>query len=523
MTSIGIDLGTTYSCVMHHPDSGVDVVIETADGKELTPSVVHFSGGGEVLVGDRAKNRLADDAENVVVGIKRQMGREFRLEYNGNEYTPEGVSGVILRRLADDAAAHFGVEVAELGAVITVPAYFGVAEREATFAAAVIAGVDCLELLPEPVAAAYAYGLGAEPDLTSLVYDLGGGTFDVAVVGMHKGQPRVWAVDGDTQLGGLDWDTRIEGLLWLQVEQLENADDLRYDDDVMGLIGAACEVIKRRLTTQESVNERIFLRGTTLELTVTRQDFEESSQDLLLRSLATVDRVVEAATAMGAPAPDQLLLVGGSTRMPMVRASLESHFNLPVRLTDPDKAVAKGAAILAAELVAERNAARLHPGGPPAAASAGLAMRRITSVLPKSLGILTHSSLEPLREEPYVQHFLKANTTLPIVGYEHVLATIVDNQERARIRIYEQAGVRESDLPADNRLLLEGEIVGIPRRPAGSPIKLRTSVTVDGRITVESMDGARPVTLEVEAFLHGVLDDDEVSAQRSVVSRLRMV
>lgn len=525
MKSIGIDLGTTYSCVMHHSDSGVDLVIETIDGKELTPSVVHFSPSGDVMVGDRAKKRLTDDTERVVVGIKRQMGKQFRLEYNGREYTPEGVSGIILRRLAEDAASHFGVSGGELGSVITVPAYFGVGEREATFAAAEIAGLNCLELLPEPVAAAYAYGLSEQPNHTSLVYDLGGGTFDVAVVGMDRGEPRVWAVDGDTQLGGLDWDKRIEDLLWEQVDELENSDDFRYDDDVVGLIGAACEVIKRRLTGQESVVERIFLRGNTLELKVTRQGFEESSQDLLLRSMTTLDRVIAAAKAMGAPAVDQVLLVGGSTRMPMVRSSLETHLGLPVKLTDPDKAVARGAAVLAAQLVAERSGTRPLLGAPAAAGAGatGLAMRRITSVLPKSLGILTHSSMEPLREAPYVQHFLKANTMLPIQGYEQVVATIIDDQDRAKIQIYEQAGVRESDLPADNRLLLEGEIIGIPPRPAGSPIKLKISVTVDGRITVESVDGMRPVALEVEAFLHGVLDDAEVKIQRSVVSGLRLV
>ena len=207
--------------------------------------------------------------------------------------------------------------------------------------------------------------------------------------------------------------------------------------------------------------------------------------------------------------------------MPMVRTSLEAHLALPVKLADPDKAVAKGAAILAAHLAPEIAS---NPTGGAAYGSPQVStMRRITSVLPRSLGVLTYSSREPLREEPYVQHFLRANTALPIVGFEQTVATIVDNQERAKIQIYEQAGVRESDLPADNRLLLEGEIIGIPPRPAGSAITLKVSVTLDGRITVESMDGVRPVRLEVEAFLHGVLDDAEVSVQRSVVSGLRLI
>lgn len=522
--AIGIDLGTTYSCVIHHGTDGSDTVIETADGNELTPSVVYFSPTGQVVVGERAKERLADDADNVVVGIKRQMGRTFPLEYHGNAYTPEGISGILLRQLTVDAAAHLGVAPDELTAVITVPAYFGVGEREATLAAATIAGLDCTELLPEPVAAAYAYGLSEEPNLTSLVFDLGGGTFDVAVVGMHNGAPRVWAVDGDTQLGGLDWDKRIEDLLWEQVEQLDDGDDLRYDDEVMGLVGAACETLKRRLTTQDAVTERVYLHGSTLELRVTRAGFEEASTDLMLRTLTTLERVIASARAMGSPPIDQVLLVGGSTRMPMVRETLASRLGLPIKLADPDKAVARGAAVLAAKLLAERSGQVpvLLAGSTGPANRTGVAMRRITSVLPKSLGILTHSSAEPLREELYVHHFLTANTPLPITDHEHIVATIVDKQDRARIQIYEQAGARESDLPADNRLLLDGEILGIPERPAGSPIKLRVSVSVDGRITVASQDGAHPVTLEVEAFLHGVLDDAEVAAQRSVVAGLRL-
>lgn len=512
---IGIDLGTTYSCVMHRTQDGAFDIVESRDGGPLTPSAVYFASDGTVFVGEQAKEHLADDPENLVLGIKREMGREFALEYLGNEYTPEGISGLILRGLSEDACLRLSTTPSELAAVITVPAYFGVGEREATFAAARIAGLTCLELLPEPVAASYAYGLADEPELTSLVYDLGGGTFDVAVVGMHKGSPRVWAVDGDTRLGGLDWDRRIEDLLWQQVARDDDADDLRYDDDVVGKITAAAETLKRRLTTQSHVTERVFLADRTLELRVSRTDFESASIDLLLRSAETAKRVMRAATDMGAPDVDQVLLVGGSTRMPMVRAQLEKQFALPVRIVDPDRAVARGAALLAAKLVA-------RPAEPSGRAS-NFDERRITSVLPRSLGVLTWSSAEPSRGEPYVQHVLHANSSLPIIDSEHIVATIVDGQDRARIQIYEQAGTRESQLPADNRLLLEGEILGIPPAPAGSPIRLRISASVDGRISVESMEGVRPLRLEVEAFLHGVLDDDEVAAQRATVARLRVV
>ncbi|MFT4188842.1 MAG: Hsp70 family protein [Aeromicrobium sp.] len=517
--SIGIDLGTTYSCVVHQPFGGRERVVRSTDDSELTPSAVYFDAVGSVLVGEEAKRMLGRDAENVVVGIKRQMGQDFPLEFHGTTYTPEGVSGIILRQLAADAAADLGVSADDLVAVITVPAYFGVAEKEATSAAAEIAGLRCLELLAEPVAAAYAYGLADEPQLTSLVFDLGGGTFDVAMVGMDRGTPRVWAVDGETRLGGLDWDSAIQELLWEQVDELSDADDLHYDDDVMGAIEAASERIKRQLTGRDRVTERVRFKGRTIELRITRVAFEEATRGLIAQCLETVGRVVESAAGMGAPRPDQILLVGGSTRMPMIRESLASSLGLPVKLVDPDKAVARGAAVLAEQLAdASRSA------GVSLATRAGALgdMRRITPVLPRSIGLLTHSSQEPWREDPYVQHFIPANTPLPIERHEHVVATIVNDQDRARIQLYEQGGAVVSDDVADNRIVLEGEIVGIPPRPAGSPLSLWVSVGLDGRISVESSHGKKQSSLVVEAFIHGVLDDAEVADQRQAVGGLTL-
>lgn len=516
MKSIGIDLGTTYSCVIHRDREGNETVIESSDGGELTPSVVHFAVGDRALVGEEAKRMLSRDPENVMTGIKRQMGSEFPLEFHGRRYTPEGTSGIILRHLATDASQALSVPASDLEAVITVPAYFGVAEKEATHAAAEIAGLKCLELLAEPVAAAYAYGLADEPDITSLVFDLGGGTFDVAVVGMDRGAPRVWAVDGETRLGGLDWDTRIQDLLWVEVDKLPNAEDLRYDEDVMGTVEAASERIKRQLTGRDSVTERIRFQGQSIELRLDRSAFEEASKDLMVRCIDTVARVMASATTLGAPAVGQILLVGGSTRMPMIRESLGERLGLPVKLTDPDKAVARGAAVLAAQLVAQSGGVTdSRPGLPGPVA-------RITPVLPRSLGILIHSSQEPWREEPYVHHFVAANTPLPIDRKEHVVATVVDEQDRARIQHYEQGGAVTSKEPADNRIVLEGEIVGIPPRPAGSPVKLFVSVDLDGRISVESAEGKAQTRLEVEAFIHGVLDDAEVAEQQEVVGGLTL-
>ncbi|MDR2378745.1 MAG: Hsp70 family protein, partial [Bifidobacteriaceae bacterium] len=189
MPAIGIDLGTTYCCVLHRTAAGGEELIRSAAGGELTPSVVYFDPDGSVAVGQEARRAARIDPDNAVFGIKRHMGEDFPLEFHGLRYTPEAISGIILKRLALDAAAHFAVGPERLRAVITVPAYFGVAEKEATHAAARIAKLDCLELLAEPVAAAYAYGADPAAEDCSLVFDLGGGTFDVAVVGMVDGQP----------------------------------------------------------------------------------------------------------------------------------------------------------------------------------------------------------------------------------------------------------------------------------------------------------------------------------------------
>lgn len=507
-TSVGIDLGTTYSCVIHHDGNGNESIVPSIDGGDLTPSVVYF--GDEALVGSEAKAQLKDDPDNVVVGIKRHMGTDYPMEFGGQRLTPEGISGLILRHLAADAAAALQVSISDLRAVITVPAYFGVTEKEATEAASVVAGLNCLELLAEPVAAAYAYGLDSEPNVTSVVFDLGGGTFDVAIVGMHQGIPRVWAVDGETQLGGLDWDLRIQDILWAQVDELPDADELRYSENVIGQIEATAERLKRALTGRDQVTERIRLRGNTIELVLTRDQFEERTRDLVLKTLDTTSRAIKMSGAQGAPTVGQVILVGGSTRMPMIRSSLAEHLKVPVKLADPDKAVARGAAMLAAKLVKQSNRG-LVP-----------ANERIGTVLSRSLGLLTYSSQDPWREEPYISHMLVANLPLPIVKEEIVVATIADKQASAKIQIYEQGGAICSEEVADNRLVLEGEVLGIPPQPAGSPLSLVISVSIDGRITL----GARifgSTALAVEAFMHGVLDDAEVADQTRVISGLKLM
>lgn len=516
--SIGIDLGTTYSCVMHVDSSGQETVVQNAEGNNLTPSVVYIADDGECYVGQEAKNLLASEPDNTIAGIKREMGQDYPMMYAGKTYTPEGISALILSSLAQDAVDELGVPKDKLHAVITVPAYFGVGEKEATAAAAQIAGLYCAELVPEPVAAAFAYSAGNDPTKTSLVYDLGGGTLDVAVVGLHQGQQRVWAVDGESQLGGLDWDGRIQNLLWDKIDELDNGEDLRLDEDVIVKVETASETLKKRLTGAESVTERLRFNKETIHIKMSREDFENETRDLLQRSLEAVNRAIVSARRNGSPEPNQVLLVGGSTRMPMIRKALEEHLQIPVLLTDPDKAVAYGAAILSAQLLSAQTGQSMMLRGQ---VVSNAAQNRITPVIPRSLGIKIHSSQEPWREESYIQHLIHANQPLPIKNFRYQVATIVNGQERARVQIFEQGGVAESDRPEDNKLLVDSEVLLAPNLPEGSPVTITLSISLDGRISLQAQD-PQSGRLEFEAFIHGVLDETEIAEQTQNTTSLML-
>lgn len=513
---IGIDLGTTYSCVMHHGRDGVDELIRSTDGKEITPSVVCFEADGSVLVGDAAKRQLRMDPDNVVVGIKRHMGTSFDLEFHGIRYTPEAISGIILKRLVMDAQDHFGARSTSLRAVITVPAYFGVAEKEATYAAARIAGIDCLELLAEPVAAVYAYGVEKAGDGGSLVFDLGGGTFDVAVVGMADRRPRIWAVDGETRLGGLDWDQRMFDLLWERLVTQGIDEGAEFDEDFAAALSTEAELLKRNLSVREAGKVRIRYDGRMYTVSVTRSAFEEATSDLVIMCIEAAKRVLATARELGARSVERVLLVGGSTRMPMIRAALEAGLGLPVIIHDPDKAVARGAAVLASMVGANKGAGQYRSAGI-------LGPKTVAPVLPKAIGIKLYSSSLPVRPEPYVCCIIPQNTLLPVVKKRVTVATALSKQSKARIELYEQAGVIVSDEIEGNRLLFDGEVTGIASAPAGSPIHLDVSVSIEGRIEVEAVDGSTGKTLRVDAFIHGVVDEGELAEQTDNVSGLMVL
>ncbi len=343
-TVFGIDLGTTYSCIAYVDEYSKAVVIPNYEGDRTTPSVVQFEGDNRV-VGKEAKNSAVSDADSVVEMVKRHMGESgWRFEYNGKEYTPEEISSYILRKLASDAEQHLGQPVKDV--VITCPAYFGMAQREATMQAGVIAGFNVREIINEPTAAAVMYGMQNEQDQVVLVYDLGGGTFDITVIEIKGGEITVIATGGDHHLGGRNWDEAVVVYLAEQwkAETGSFEDPLDSRETEQDLWGRA-EQAKWSLTARSETKVNVSHAGQRVSVSLTRDKFNELTANLLERTIEFTKTTIDEAKARGCTQYNQILLVGGSTKMPQVTERLSSEFSIPLKVFDPDEAVAKGAAL----------------------------------------------------------------------------------------------------------------------------------------------------------------------------------
>ena len=349
----GIDLGTTYSCISYVDKFGKPVVVPNQDSSPVTPSVVAFEEGGNVSVGQTAKETLNTDPANVCSAIKRQMGkRDYTFTAFGQDYSPEAISAMILSKLAKDAGEVLGEEVKDV--VITCPAYFGMDEREATKQAGIIAGLNVLAIINEPTAAAISYGLSLDSPQTVMVYDLGGGTFDVTIIQVANGEIRVVATGGDHQLGGKDWDDAIrEFVIGKYAEMTGESSDSIYDDmEVMGDLELRAETAKKQLTQKNSAVIR--LNGQKIE--ITKEEFDQLTTHLLEKTIELMRQTIDVAAAKDVTTIDRILFVGGSTFMPQVRERLRIEFpNIPFECCDPNQVVANGAAIYGYNLAKERN------------------------------------------------------------------------------------------------------------------------------------------------------------------------
>jgi len=457
---VGIDLGTTNS-VIAIMEGGEAVVIPNAEGERITPSVVGFSKTGERLVGRVAKRQTTTNPERTVSSIKRRMGTDYKVSIEGKKYTPQEISAMVLQKLKADAESYLGEKITQ--AVITVPAYFTDSQRQATKDAGTIAGLEVLRIINEPTAAALAYGLDKEENQTIMVFDLGGGTFDVSILEIGEGTFEVKATSGNNRLGGDDFDDKI--IDWLVQEfKKENGFDLTKDKMAMHRLKEAAEKAKHELSSLMSVDLNIpYITATQegplhLEATLTRARFNDMTAELVEKTVGPMKQAMKDANLKPSDL-DKIILVGGSTRVPAVQEAVKNFTGKePFKGINPDEVVALGAAIQAGVLTGEVTDVVL------------------LDVTPLSLGIETLGGV--------FTRIIERNTTIP-VAKSQIFTTAADNQPSVDIHVLQG----ERKLAQDNVTLGRFQLSGIPPAMRGIPqIEVKFDIDVNGIVNVTAKD-----------------------------------
>ena len=459
---IGIDLGTTNSCVAVM-EGGEPTVIANAEGFRTTPSVVAFKKDGQRLVGDNAKRQAVTNAEGTVSSIKRHMGTDYKVTIDGKSYTPQAISAMILQKLKADAEAYLGEKVTE--AVITVPAYFNDAQRQATKDAGKIAGLDVKRIINEPTAAALAYGLDNEKEQKIMVYDLGGGTFDVSVIEIGDGVIEVLATSGDNRLGGDDFDKKIMDYMVADFKS-KTGIDLSNDKMAMERVKAEAEDAKKKLSSATQVEISIpFITANEqgpqhLNMTLTKAKFDELTRDLVERTAVPVQNALKDA-GMTAAELSKVLLVGGSTRIPAVQDKVKQLTgHEPSKKMNPDECVALGASIQGGKLAGDAGAGEIL----------------LLDVTPLSLSIETMGGI--------ATRLIERNTTIP-TKKSQIFSTAADNQTAVDINVVQG----ERQFARDNKSLGQFRLDGIPPARRGVPqIEVTFDIDANGIVNVSAKD-----------------------------------
>ncbi len=537
----GIDLGTTYSAIAYVDEHGKPVVTPNQESERITPSVVLFDGPN-VIVGNTAKESAKIEPDRVVSRVKQHMGDpNFVFNYEGETYSPEDVSSFILRKVAGDAEIALGEKVEDV--VITCPAYFGTAEREATANAGRLAGLNVRAILNEPTAAAVAYGLEQGEDQVVLVYDLGGGTFDVTMIEIKDRLIRVICTGGDHRLGGALWDEAVvmELAQQFQTQTGEGSDPLD-DAEVLNDLFLQAERGKKTLTQRDKAPFRVTHAGKQARVELDRVKFEEITRHLIDRTIELTKEMLEDARAKGYEKFDKIILVGGATRMPQVRDRLVEALGMEPESYDPDEAVAKGAALYGLKQSLQDEVREVMSGGDSEASSIDLAevsekemtealdrierdlgftltgpvrelvQTNIINVLSKSLGVIAKND----EGREVVVYLLDRNSEVPI---EHTsdFGTDAANQEGVDVKV--MAGEGESLEPGDCQDVGTATLNLPPGLPARSPIRVTFAISNDGRLQVTAADLTGGGSIAVDFETEAVMNASEV-AERSTALRL---
>lgn len=479
---IGIDLGTTNSCVAVM-EGGEPTVIPNAEGNRTTPSIVGFSKDGERLVGQVAKRQAVTNPEKTVISIKRHMGSDYREQIDGKNYSPQEISAMILQKLKQDAENYLGESVTE--AVITVPAYFSDSQRQATKDAGKIAGLEVKRIINEPTAASLAYGLDKEDNQKILVFDLGGGTFDVSILELGDGVFEVLATKGDNKLGGDDFDQKIIDYLAEEFKK-ENGIDLRQDKMALQRLKESAEKAKIELSSVMTTNINLpFITADAsgpkhLDINLTRAKFNELTSDLVQRTQIPMQGALKDA-GISASDIDKVILVGGSTRIPAVQESVEKITGkAPHKGINPDECVALGAAIQAGVLTGEVKDVLL------------------LDVTPLSLGIETLGGV--------FTKLIERNTTIP-TKKSQVFSTAADNQTSVDIHVLQG----EREMASDNKSLGRFQLSGIAPAPRGIPqIEVTFDIDANGIVNVSAKDKGTGKEQKIVIKSTTNLSDDEI-------------
>ncbi len=536
----GIDLGTTYSSISYVDEFGKAVIIPNAENERTTPSVVFFDEGS-VVVGDVAKESAKLYPNDVVSFVKRSMGEpNFIFVHNAEEFRAEEISAYILKKLCQDAEQFLGEKVTDV--VITCPAYFGINEREATRKAGEIAGFNVRQIINEPTAAAIAYGsLDTTDDRVVLVYDLGGGTFDVTMIDIKKDSVEVICTGGDHHLGGKDWDDRIVAYL-VEMFQMETGtdEDILDDPDTWQDLQLSAEKAKKIMSQRPSAPISVTHGGERVKILLDRPKFEELTADLIARTTEFTRQILEDAKSKGYHYFDEFILVGGASRMPQVREKIEKEFKVTPKIFDPDEAVAKGAAIYGwkltlnddlihrlsaksqkvishaddiTKMIASREITEddVKQAAREVADETGYtlpsvesAMMKVKNVTSKSFGVVAHNT----RDEEIVFNIVIRNTGVPISRQKKFYTAVAD-QKSVLIRIMESETNR-IEIPQEHAVEIKTAILNLPPNlPADLPIEISFSLNEEGRLLVSAVETSESRRVEVILDTTSVISGDD--------------